>query len=81
MGWPMMETEPFAHTAPIWIAYKGSRDPSAASAAAIDLLRALDVAEQRVDETFAGTPIPDLKAQFLEARRLLEALANSAQGT
>jgi TolB protein len=76
MGWPMMETEPFAHTAPIWIARKGSRDPSAASAAAIDLLRALDVAEQRVDDTFAGTPIPDLKAQFLEARRLLEALAN-----
>ena len=75
-GWPMMETEPFAHTAPIWIAQKGSRDPSAAKAAAIDLLRALEVAEQRANDTFAGTPIPDLKAQFRETRLLLEALAN-----
>jgi TolB protein len=73
--WPAMDSYPFAHTAPIWIGTKGSRDASAAQDAARDLLRWLDVAEKRLVDGYGTAPIPRLRARFTAARRRLEALA------
>jgi TolB protein len=75
MRWPGMDSYSFAHTAPIWIGARGSTDPAAAARAARDLLAALDVAEQRVRQSYGDTPTPVLLGRLAEARRKLEALA------
>ncbi|MEO7964988.1 MAG: CehA/McbA family metallohydrolase [Gemmatimonadaceae bacterium] len=74
--WPAMADMAFAHTAPIWIGSKASTEPIARRAAATDLLRALDVAEQRLMTGYAGAEIPKLKAHFAEARVTLQGLAS-----
>jgi TolB protein len=71
--WPAMDSYGFAHTAPIWIVDRGSTVPEVRRAAAADLLAALEVAERRLREAYAGTPIPHLEAQFRRARERLEA--------
>jgi TolB protein len=68
-AWPAMDSYPFAHTAPVWVGRKGSRDPAAAAEAARDLLRWMDVAERRLAEAYAEGQ--DLKARFAQARRVL----------
>ncbi len=70
--WPAMDSYPFAHTAPIWIGSRGSTDPQASRQAAQDLLRALERARSRLEQGYAGTPIPRLKKRFEEARQRLE---------
>lgn len=71
--WPAMDSYAYAHTAPVWIGKTGSSDAGAARAAARDLLRALDVAERRVNTTYAGADVPNLREQFRKARAALEA--------
>ena len=71
--WPAMDSYAFAHTAPVWIERVGSTDPTAARAAARDLLRALDAAEQRLVAGYEGAQIPRLRAHFQKARTILEA--------
>jgi TolB protein len=75
--WPAMDSYPFAHTAPVWFGSVGSTDRRAARAAAVELLKWMDVADKRLDEGFAGTEIPKLKARFAGARRRLETIAAS----
>ncbi len=70
-GWPGMNGAAFAQTSPIWIGRVGSFDPDAASRAATDLLRALDVAEARVDARYGDAPIPRIRARFAMARERL----------
>jgi TolB protein len=70
--WPAMDSYPFAHTAPVWIGEKGSRDPAAAREAARDLLRWLDVADRELSSGYGQAAIPKLRARFAEARRRLE---------
>jgi TolB protein len=69
---PMMDSYPFAHTAPVWFNQKGSSDAEAAKRSAQDLLRWMDVAEKRLNEGYAGSPAVKLKERFAEARRKLE---------
>ena len=69
-----MNSYPFAHTASTWFHERGSRDPAAARAAAADLLRWLDVAEQRLQSRYGDAPIPKLQERFGAARRKLEEL-------
>ena len=69
MAWPGMDSYPFAHTAPLWFGAAGSTDPAAAAAAAKDLLAALDVAEQRITQSYAGTETPVLLGRIKEAAR------------
>jgi TolB protein len=69
---PMMDSYPFAHTAPIWFNQRGSSDPDTAKRSAQDLLRWLDVAEKRLNEAYAGSPAVMLKKRFADARRNLE---------
>ncbi len=69
---PMSDSYPFAHTAPIWFGRVGSSDAEAAKAAAQDLLRWLDVAEKRLEQSYSGTKIDNLKKRFTDARRNLE---------
>ena len=73
--WPSMDTEPFAHTAPVWIGERGSADPVARREAARELLEVLIVARGRLRAGYAGTGIPRLEARFDEALARLEALA------
>ena len=73
--WPSMDTEPFAHTAPVWIGERGSADPVARREAARELLEVLIVARGRLRAGYAGTGIPRLEARFDEALARLETLA------
>ncbi len=70
-AWPGMNGSVFAQTSPIWIGRVGSHDPVAASRAAADLLRALDVAEARVDERYRDIGVPRIRARFAAARERL----------
>lgn len=73
--WPVQDSYPFAHTAPVWFGAVGSSDPAAARRAAAELLRWMTVAEARLDAGYQGAEIPRIRARFAEARRLLEARA------
>lgn len=73
--WPSMAEYAFAHTAPIWIGSKGSTDPAARRQAVSELRRALDVADRRLREGYAGSDIPRLTRYFAEARETLDGLA------
>lgn len=73
--WPAMDSYPFAHTAPIWFGTVGSTDPAAAASAARDLLAALDVAEARITQGYAGTGTPVLLGRIEQARAKLRAMA------
>jgi TolB protein len=67
-GWPAMDSYPFAHTSPVWIT-----EPAARAAAARDLLRALDVADQALEIGYTGADHPRLLAHYAAARRVLNA--------
>jgi len=69
--WPVQDSYPFAHTAPIWLGKVGSRDPEAARASARDLLRWMDVADKRLDDNYPAPGGASLKARFAEAREIL----------
>jgi TolB protein len=73
--WPAMDSYAYAHTSPVWIGRVGSTDPAAARAAARDLLRALDVAQRRMEAAYAGAEVPKLREHFRKARALLDARA------
>jgi TolB protein len=73
--WPSQDSYLFAHTAPIWLEKRGSRDPSAARTAASDLLRWMDVADARLTVGYEGAPVTQLRARFAEGRRKLEEFA------
>lgn len=73
-AWPAMDSYSFAHTAPVWIARIGSTDPAAKAAAARDLLRALDVADQALAIGYADADHPRLLAHFAAARKTLQTL-------
>ena len=70
--WPAMDSYAFGHTAPVWLGRVGSTDPDAERTAAGELLRALDVAERRLEAGYAGAEIPALRAHFAAARESLE---------
>ena len=79
--WPSMDTEPFAHTAPVWIGERGSVDPVAQREAARELRDVLVAARGRLRAGYLGTPIPRLEARFEEAfARLSEALSAPTPG-
>lgn len=73
--WPLMDSYPFAHTAPIWFGRTGSFEPEAARRSAQDLLRWMDVAEKRLNDAYAGAPAANLQRRFADARRSLETRA------
>jgi TolB protein len=69
--WPSMDSYPFAHTAPLWFHSIGSTDPATAAQAARELLAALDVAEQRVKQSYPDGLAPTLLARINAARQML----------
>ncbi|MDQ3606975.1 MAG: CehA/McbA family metallohydrolase, partial [Gemmatimonadota bacterium] len=75
--WPAMDSYAFGHTSPLWIGRVGSTDPAAERAAAAELLRALQIAEQRLIAGYGGAEIPNLRARFQQARQELERRAGS----
>ena len=75
--WPSQDSYPFAHTAPVWIGARGSSDPAAARAAALDLLRWMDVADAQLARGYPGVAGPSIKARFAAARARLTGTAQS----
>ena len=73
--WPFQDSYMFAHTAPVWLGERGSRDPEAARIAASDLLRWMDVADARLVTGYEGAAVPQLRARFAEGRARLTELA------
>lgn len=73
-AWPAMDSYTFGHTAPVWIASRGSTMPDARRAAAADLSKALDVALGRLRQSYQGTGTPKLEAQFARARARIDSL-------
>ena len=73
-SWPSMADVPYGHTSPIWIGERGSTDPAVQRVSAQDLLKALEVAHERLVESYEGAEIPQLLARFSEARTKLENL-------
>ena len=73
-SWPAMDSYAFGHTAPIWIGAKGSTTPATRQAAAVDLSKALEVALGRLRQSYQGTGIPRLEAQFAKARSRLDSV-------
>lgn len=66
--WPTQDSYPFAHTAPVWLGRVGSSDPETVRVAAGELLRALDVAETRMTESYPGDAGGRLKQRFEAAK-------------
>lgn len=73
-SWPSMHARPYAHTSPIWIGEIGSTEPGARSDAAIDLIRAIDAAEQLARDAYGDVETPRMQARFDEARARLRAM-------
>jgi TolB protein len=73
--WPVMDGIPFAHSGPIWFHEIGSTDKDATRKAAKDLLRWMDVAENRLNERYGDAPIPRIRKRFTDARKKLEQVA------
>lgn len=69
--WPMMHPRPFAHSAPIWIGEIGSTDPTVRSAAASDMIRAIEVAEQISREAYATVAVSKLMGRMAAAKKQL----------
>ncbi len=76
-AWPAMDSYAYAHTAPVWIDHVGSTEPAAKAAAARDLLRAMDVADQALEIAYTGADHPRLLAHFAAARTLLTGWASA----
>ncbi len=73
-AWPTMHARPFAHSSPIWIGRVGSTDPQVRTAAARDLLRAVETSIAAFDEAYGEVPTPRLDGRLDDARRRLEAM-------
>jgi TolB protein len=73
--WPVQDSYPFAHSAPIWLGSIGSSDPQAARRSAQDLLRWMAVAEKRLNDGYPGDAGRSVKSRFSMARQRLEARA------
>jgi len=72
-GWPVMDSYPFAHSAPVWIAEIGSTSQADEKASARELLNALNEKEKSLKSGYEGVAIPKLLEQFQKARKVLEA--------
>jgi TolB protein len=75
--WPTMARRPFAHSAPVWIGSVGSVDPATQAAAASDLLRAIDAAQERAREAYGEVETPKMQARFERARERLAGMGGT----
>nr|WP_298923018.1 CehA/McbA family metallohydrolase [uncultured Allomuricauda sp.] len=69
--WPMMDSYPFAESAPIWFKKVGSTTTSSKVEAANKLLKTLNVSEERMKQGYGQAPIPNLIGHFSKARQKL----------
>jgi TolB protein len=75
-SWPSMHARPFAHSSPIWIGKIGSTEANARRAAAADLLRGIDAAQNQVKQAYGDRPMPRLYQRFEDARKALASASN-----
>ncbi|MDT9600633.1 LpqB family beta-propeller domain-containing protein [Sphingosinicella rhizophila] len=71
-AWPTQDAMPFAHSAPVWLGRIGSVEPGAARAAADDLLRWMNVADEKLARGYPDGSGVRIKARFADARKRLE---------
>lgn len=75
-SWPTMHARPFAHSSPVWIGTKGSVDPAARSAAASDLIRAIDASERIAKEAYGDIEMNRMMRRFDTARQILRLMVD-----
>lgn len=73
-SWPIMHYMPFAHSSPIWIGSVGSTSNDTRSAAAADLMRALDSVELRIKQAYGKQPMTRLMERVKRAREVLNGM-------
>ncbi len=73
--WPTMHARPFAHSSPVWIGKVGSTDAQVRQKAALDLLRAIDAAEEKARAAYGEVKMPLMMERFEEARKKLQEMA------
>jgi TolB protein len=73
-AWPTMHARPFAHSSPVWIGAVGSTEAAARSAAAADLIRAIDIAEQTMRTAYGETEMTRVMTRYEEARSRLRGM-------
>ncbi len=78
--WPMMDSYPFAESAPIWFGEVGSTSSIAKTGAANKLLKALNVSEESMKQGYGKSPIPNLLAHFEKARQKLLNIIDEKEG-
>ena len=76
-AWPTMHLRPFAHASPIWIGEVGSVDADARSAAAADLLAAIENARTRAQIAYGEREMSRMEARFDAAIERLAAMISS----
>jgi len=73
--WPSMDAAPYAQTAPVWIAEKGSTHPAAQRSSALLLQDLLTDSYTLLRFGYGDASIPRLEARFRTAMERLEQLA------
>jgi len=69
-----MHARPFAHSSPIWIKKIGSTDKTAKAAAAADLIRAINAAQDNAKKAYGERPMPRLYQRFKDAKTALKGM-------
>ncbi len=80
-SWPTMHARPFAHSSPIWIGQVGSTVADVRAAAAADLIRGIDVADQRARASYGKVEMPRMQARFDQARTILRDMIDAPAPT
>ncbi|WP_248723774.1 CehA/McbA family metallohydrolase [Seonamhaeicola sp. ML3] len=75
--WPLMDSYPYAETSPIWFDKIGSTHPESKVLAAKELLKLLDVSEERLKKGYGSNPIPQLESHFNKAKNHLIELSKT----
>lgn len=73
--WPTMHARPFAHSSPVWIGEVGSTNAQSRKMAALDLIKAIDAAENKARAAYGEVKMPLMMARFNEARNQLREMA------
>ncbi|WP_370476966.1 CehA/McbA family metallohydrolase [Tamlana flava] len=71
VDWPLMDSYPFAESAPIWFNRIGSTDAAVAKESAKNLIKLLEVSKTRLERGYGEHPIPKLQAHFEKAKQKL----------
>ena len=77
--WPMLDSYPFAESAPIWFGEIGSSTPKSKVRSAKKLLKTLNLSEEGLKMGYEENPVPKLLGHFDKAREKLLNIIGSGE--